>query len=114
MVQEMVRAQVEKEKGIHVGNGAAVIQNSKTGEMLAWVGSKDYFAKDIPGQFDIVAQAVRQPGSALKPFNYLTGFEKGYSPATMYLDIRTDFGGGYKPGNYDDREHGPLSVRPAL
>src|SRR3990167_8758904 len=114
MAQKSVRDQVAAEASLRVGNGAAVIENTKTGEILAWVGSKDYFAKDIPGQFDIVSQAVRQPGSALKPFNYLTGFEKGYSPATMYLDISTDFGGGYHPGNYDDREHGALAVRYAL
>jgi len=114
MAQKAVRDQVAAEKNLRVSNGAAVVENVKTGEILAWVGSKDYFAKDIPGQFDIVSQALRQPGSALKPFNYLTGFEKGYTPATMYLDIRTDFGGGYKPGNYDDREHGTVPIRIAL
>jgi len=115
MAQKAVTDQVAAEKYLTVSNGAAVIEDVKTGEILAWVGSKDYFAKDIPGQFDIVSQAIRQPGSALKPFNYLTGFEKGYAnPATMFIDQRTDFGGGYKPGNYDDREHGPLPVRIAL
>ena len=114
MAQKAVRDQVAAENYLRVSNGAAVIEKSKTGEILAWVGSKNYFAKDIPGQFDIVSQAIRQPGSALKPFNYLTGFEKGYTPATMFIDIRTDFGGGYRPGNYDDREHGPIAVRPAL
>jgi len=114
MAQAAVRDQVAAEKYLRVSNGAAVIENVKTGEILAWVGSKDYFAKDITGQFDIVSQAIRQPGSALKPFNYLTGFEKGYTPATMYLDMRTDFGGGYRPSNYDDREHGPQPVRITL
>ena len=114
MAQKAVREQVAAEKNLRVSNGAAVIEKSKTGEILAWVGSKNYFAKDIPGQFDIVSQALRQPGSALKPFNYLTGFEKGFTPATMFIDIRTDFGGGYRPGNYDDREHGAVPVRTAL
>jgi penicillin-binding protein 1C len=114
MAQKAVKDQVAAEKHLQVSNGAAAIQNVRNGQVLAWVGSKNYFAKDIPGQYDIVSQALRQPGSALKPFNYLTGFEKGYTPATMFLDIRTDFGGGYKPGNYDDREHGTVSVRPAL
>lgn len=113
MVQEAVRAQVEAERGIHVTNGAAVIENTKTGEILAWVGSKDYFAKDIPGQFDIVSQALRQPGSALKPFVYLTGFKKGYTPATMFLDIPTDFG-GYRPTNYSNDFYGPVPVRQAI
>ncbi|OGY22257.1 MAG: hypothetical protein A2126_03430 [Candidatus Woykebacteria bacterium GWB1_45_5] len=113
MAQEVVSAQVEKEKNIHVGNGAAIIQNSKTGEMLAWVGSKDYFAQDIPGQYDVVSQALRQPGSALKPFVYLTGFKKGYTPATMLLDISTDFG-NYRPTNYSGDFFGPVPVRQAI
>ena len=114
MAQNAVRNQVAAEKNLRVGNGAAVIEDVKTGQILAWVGSKDYFAQDIPGQYDIVSQAIRQPGSALKPFNYLTGFEKGYNPATMFLDIQTDFGGGYKPGNYCNCFNGPLPVRVAL
>jgi len=114
MAQKIVKDQVAAEKGLRVSNGAAVIEKTKTGEILAWVGSKNYFAKDIPGQFDIVNQALRQPGSALKPFNYVTGFEKGYTPATMFIDERTDFGGGYRPGNYDDRTYGPMNVRVAL
>ena len=61
---------------MRVGNGAAVVQNSKTGEILALVGSKDYFATDIQGNFDVATQGLRQPGSALKPFNYITGFGK--------------------------------------
>jgi len=113
MTEQMVRAQVEKEKAIHVGNGAAIIQNSKTGEMLAWVGSKNYFAEDIPGNYDVVSQALRQPGSALKPFVYLTGFKKGYTPATMFLDIPTDFG-GYRPTNYSGGYFGPTPVRNAI
>lgn len=114
MAQKVVRDQVASERHLQVNNGAAVIENTKTGEILAWVGSKDYFAKDIPGQFDIVSQALRQPGSALKPFNYLVGFENGYTPATMFIDERTDFGGGYVPSNYCDCFNGPMSVRVAL
>ena len=114
MAQKVVRDQVASEKNLQVSNGAAMIENTKTGEVLAWVGSKNYFAKDIPGQFDIVSQALRQPGSALKPFNYLTGFENGYTPATMFIDEKTDFGAGYAPGNYCDCFNGPMPVRVAL
>jgi penicillin-binding protein 1C len=113
MAQEVVRSQVAGAARLRVGNGAAVIENVKTGEILAWVGSKDYFATDIPGKYDIVSQALRQPGSALKPFNYLTGFKEGYSPATMYIDILTDFG-GYKPTNYAGTFNGPSPTRSAL
>ncbi|MCH8821600.1 PBP1A family penicillin-binding protein, partial [Patescibacteria group bacterium] len=115
MAQKVVKDEIKKNgKSLRMSNGSVVIQNTKTGEILAMVGSKDYFAKDIQGNFNVAAQGLRQPGSALKPFNYLTGFKKGYTPATMYLDIRTDFGGGYKPGNYDDRFHGPQSIRNSL
>ncbi len=101
-------------KALRMSNGAAMIENTKTGEILAMVGSKNYFAKDIPGNFNVATQGLRQPGSALKPFNYVTGFEKGYNPATMFLDLKTNFGGGYSPGNYCDCFNGPLSVRVAL
>ena len=101
-------------KAYEMSNGAAVIENTKTGEILAMVGSKDYFAKDIPGNFNVATQGLRQPGSALKPFNYITGFKKGYNPATMYIDTRTDFGGGYIPGNYCNCFNGPMPVRVAL
>lgn len=94
-------------------NGAAIIEDTKTGEILAMVGSKNYFAKDIQGNFNVATQGLRQPGSALKPFNYITGFENGYNPATMFLDVRTNFG-NYTPGNYCDCFAGPLSVRTAL
>lgn len=114
--QEIVTRQItsEQNKKLRVSNGAAVIEDTKTGEILALVGSKDYFATDIPGNFDVATQGIRQPGSALKPFTYLTGFKEGYTPATMWIDEKTDFGGNYTPGNYDDRLHGPLQTRYAL
>ncbi|MDP2671403.1 MAG: PBP1A family penicillin-binding protein [bacterium] len=114
MAQKVVRDTVKAQKNLFVGNGAAVVQETKTGQVLALVGSKDYFAKDIQGNYDVATQGLRQPGSALKPFNYLTGFEKGFTPATMFIDERTNFGGGYTPVNYDGRFRGPISVRNAL
>lgn len=116
MAQKAVQDQINSEQNrrLKVSNGAAVIQDTKTGEILALVGSKDYFAKDIPGNFDVATQGVRQPGSALKPFTYLTGFKKGFNPATMWIDEKVDFGGGYEPGNYNDRFQGPTLTRPAL
>lgn len=115
MAQKVVKDEIKKNgKALQMSNGAVVIQDTKTGEILALVGSKDYFAKDIQGNFNVPVLGLRQPGSALKPFNYITGFKKGYTPATMFLDVSTDFGGGYRPGNYDDRFHGPQSVRNSL
>ena len=102
-------------KRLLMSNGAAVVQDTRTGEILALVGSKNYFAKDIQGNFNVATQGLRQPGSALKPFNYLTGFEKGYAhPYTIFLDLKTDFGGKYVPGNYCNCFNGPLPVRVAL
>lgn len=116
--QKIVTAEVEKAQKLKVGNGAAVVQSPKTGEILAMVGSKDYFAKDYDGNVN-VAIRLRQPGSSIKPINYVTGFKKGYTPATMLLDIKTSFPGGagqpaYTPVNYDGKEHGPVQIRYAL
>lgn len=114
MAQKKVREVVASQKNLRVGNGAAVVEDTKTGQIIALVGSKDYFAKDIPGNYDVATQGLRQPGSSLKPFTYLVGFEKGYTPATMWIDEVIDFGGGYRPTNYDGKSHGPVSARVAL
>lgn len=114
--QDIVTKQItsEQNRKLRVSNGAAIVQNSKTGEILALVGSKDYFATDIPGNFDVATQGLRQPGSALKPFNYLTGFTKGYTPSTLWLNQKTDFGGGYTPLNYDSGYFAPGQTRYVL
>ena len=115
MAQKIVTDEINKpeNKRLRVGNGAAIIQDPKTGEILAMVGSKNYFDKSYDGQVN-VSTSLRQPGSAIKPINYVTGFKNGYTPATMFLDMRTDFGTGYKPVNYDGRDHGPQQIRFAL
>jgi len=66
-------------------NAALVAQDSETGQILALVGSRDYFDKTVDGNFNVAAQGLRQPGSALKPFVYLTAFKKGYSPKTIIM-----------------------------
>jgi membrane peptidoglycan carboxypeptidase len=101
----------------HVGNAAIMITNPRTGEVLAMVGSLDYHNAAINGNYN-VATAARQPGSAFKPFTYLTAFQQGYTPATMTLDVRTAFNVGsnnpYVPENVDRQFHGPQSIRNAL
>ena len=115
--EKIVKSEVEKLKTFKVGNGAAVVMDPKTGEVLAMVGSKDYFAEDYDGNFN-VATANRQPGSSLKPIMYAAAFEKGYSPSTMVMDVKTDFpngsGGTYTPVNYDGKFRGPTQIRFAL
>jgi 1A family penicillin-binding protein len=99
-------------------NAALISIDPKTGEILAMVGSKDYFDKSIDGQVN-VAISPRQPGSSFKPFAYAEAFEKGYQPENMLYDIPTDFGPDgtgqvYRPNNYDGSFHGLVSMRQAL
>ncbi|MCZ7545918.1 MAG: transglycosylase domain-containing protein [Anaerolineae bacterium] len=101
-----------------ISNASVVVLNAKTGEILAMVGSLDYSDAAIAGAFN-VALGYRQPGSAFKPFTYVTAFAKGYTPATMVMDVRTGFPQGgplpdYVPENYDRTFHGPMSIRQAL
>ncbi len=115
----IVKSELDKLKGYHVGNGASVVSDPKTGEILAMVGSKDYFDTKNDGNFN-AALADRQPGSSLKPIMYATAFEKGYTPATMVMDVKTDFPTGdpshpmYAPVDYDGKYHGPIQLRFAL
>lgn len=115
--QEIVAKEIEKVEKIHITNGAALVMDTETGEILAMVGSKDYFDPDYDGQVN-VCLSLRQPGSAIKPINYVTAFKKGYTPATLIVDVVTHFPGGdkpdYVPRNYDNKPHGPVQLRYAL
>ncbi|MCL4238478.1 MAG: transglycosylase domain-containing protein [Anaerolineae bacterium] len=104
-------------RGINARNASAVVMNPRNGAVLAMVGSADYNNKDIDGQVNI-AFTAQQPGSAIKPFVYLTAFmpdEQGryLTPASVLWDVRTDFN-GYVPTNYDNQYHGPKTAREAL
>ncbi len=104
-----------------VNNAALVAMDPQTGEVLAFVGSADYFDEAIHGAIDM-ATARRQPGSAFKPFLYAAVLDpetaSPWTAATPILDVTTTFlnadGQPYTPQDYDDREHGPVSVRTAL
>ena len=103
----------------HVTNAAVVALRPTTGEILAMVGSLDYWNASISGSFNIAADGLRQPGSSFKPYTYLEAFRTGaFTPATMLLDIPTTFvqanGQPYVPENYDRMFHGPVSLRDAL
>ncbi|PIU33656.1 penicillin-binding protein [Candidatus Shapirobacteria bacterium CG07_land_8_20_14_0_80_39_18] len=117
-VQEIVSSEVAKVEKMHITNGAAIVMDPKTGEILAMVGSKNYDDPNYDGKFNVVL-AKRQPGSAIKPVTYVTALKKGYTASTLLMDTITSFPGGankpdYIPTNYDDKEHGPLQVRFAL
>ena len=118
--EEIVKNEIENDlKGYHVGNGAAIVADPKTGEILSMVGNKDYFDTASDGNYND-AVAKRQPGSSLKPIMYATAFEKGYTPASVLMDVKTDFPTGntdiptYTPVNYDGKDHGPQQIRFAL
>lgn len=118
LAQTAVAEEIEKLEKAGVGNGAVVVMNPQNGELLSMVGSKNYFATDYDGKYN-VAMALRQPGSTIKPVTYAAAFAKGYSPATMLLDVPTKFPGGregefYEPKNYDGKFHGPVQLRFAL
>ena len=117
-VQKIVTEEVAKVADLRVGNGAAVVIDPANAEVLAMIGSKDYFAKDYDGQVN-VTMSLRQPGSALKPFTYATAFKAGYTPSYVLMDVATEFPGGagqpfYKPVNYDGKYRGPVQIRFAL
>lgn len=118
--EEVVKEEVDKLKAHKVGNGAAVVADPKTGEILAMVGSKDYFDTENDGNFNVAISNTRQPGSSMKPVMFATAFEKGYTPATLLMDVKTEFPtpesveSVYKPVNYDGKYHGPVQVRFAL
>jgi penicillin-binding protein 1C len=105
----------------NVNNAALVALGPRTGEILAMIGSADYFDETIDGAINM-ALAPRQPGSAFKPFLYAQALDPQgalrWSVATTLLDVTTTFptheGLSYAPKNYDGREHGPVSVRQAL
>jgi len=105
----------------NVNNAALVVIDPHTGEILALVGSADYFDESIDGALDM-ATSPRQPGSAFKPFIYALALDptrlNSWNTATQLLDVSTTFtirdGTPYTPLNYDELEHGPVSVRTAL
>ena len=100
-------------ENFNVKNGMLVALDPKTGEVLAMVGSKDYFAEDIDGAVNIATQ-YRQPGSSFKPIVYAQAFYNRYAPASVIFDVRTRFGSNSYPQNYDGGFQGPISIRKAL
>jgi membrane peptidoglycan carboxypeptidase len=110
---------IEALRGKKIHNGALIALDYRTGRVLAYVGSADYYASKSSPQFqpkfDVLADGWRQPGSSFKPINYITGFEAHtLTPASLFMDVTTDFGGGYVPTDADLLERGPVRLREAL
>jgi 1A family penicillin-binding protein len=126
-MEEVVKKYAEEnEKNFNAKNAAMVATDPKTGQILAMVGSRDYFDTANEGNFN-VALAHRQPGSSFKPFVYATAFNQGYTPDTVLFDLPTEFNPScpptasknkakecYMPVNYDANYLGPMTLRDAL
>jgi len=139
--EEAVLEGVERNSQLYGGeNGALVAIDPQTGQVLAMVGSKDYFADPVPegcdpgvncrfeGNFNVAMQGLRQPGSAIKPFAYLTAFQRGFTPDTIIWDVPTEFAPAcpgivnfgnrspscYHPQNFDLRFRGPVTMKEGL
>jgi penicillin-binding protein 1C len=118
LAQETLRQQVAARRQAHdVNNGAAVVMKPGTGEILAMVGSLDYFDESIDGQVNVTLRP-RQPGSSIKPITYAAAMEKGWTTGDVLWDVPIvlELGDGqeFVPRNYDERYHGPILFRDAL
>ena len=116
--QRLVTEQVALLADKNAKNGALVAIKPSTGEILAMVGSPDFNNDAIAGQINMATSNTRQPGSSIKPIAYIAAFEKGWTPATLIWEVPTEYPDGanppYVPKNYDDKFHGPMTVRTAL
>ena len=111
-------AELKNLSRLKISNGAAVVTNPKTGEILTMIGSKDYWSEDIDGKFNVTT-SLRQPGSSIKPINYALGIEsRVITPSTMLLDTPICFTSAgspkYCPKNYDNTFRGLTQIRFAL
>jgi len=141
IAEEAVKTGVQRNSELYGGeNGALLAMDPQTGQILAMVGSKDYFSDPVPdgcspgknckfeGNFNVATQGLRQPGSALKPFAYITAFQKGFTPETIIWDVPTEFAPAcpaivnfqnhdtrcYHPQNFDSFFRGPVMMKEAL
>lgn len=113
----IVNSEVDKLKSLHVGNGAALTINPHTGEILAMVGSKDYFDVENDGNVNVLT-SLRQPGSSIKVVNYAYALSNGFTPASIIDDspitFHTPGTTAYTPVNYDGKFRGNITLRTAL
>jgi 1A family penicillin-binding protein len=113
--QATLSAEMVNLKKLKISNGAGLVTNPETGEILAMIGSKDYFSSDIDGKVNVTT-SLRQPGSSIKPLNYALGLEtKIITPSTMILDTPVCFAvtgqADYCPKNYDNTFRGLTQIR---
>lgn len=115
--EKSVREELENVKKLKISNGAALVVGVKNGDILAMVGSKDYMATDIDGNVNIIT-SLRQPGSSIKPINYLLAFQKGKTPESYIDDNPVSYyvpgQKVYSPQNYNGKYMGRVTLKTAL
>lgn len=144
IANKAVKEGADRNTDLYAGhNGALIAMDPKNGQVLAVVGSKDYFSDSEPaecvpgtscrfeGNFDVTTQGLRQPGSSFKPFVYLAAFTQGFTPDTILFDVPTEFSAGnpncpaipdynnassecYHPQNFDHTFRGPITMKESL
>ena len=117
--QKIMTEEIDKAEKLGISNGAALILDPTNGQVLAMVGSRDYFSTKTDGNFNVVTQALRQPGSAIKPITYLAAIKKGWTAGSLIMDTPVTFPGtggqkDYSPQNYTGKYIGPMTLRTAL
>lgn len=115
--EQILKEELEKLKNLRITNGAILVTKPSTGEILAMVGSRNYFDQNYDGQVNVTIRP-RQPGSAIKPINYAMALENGLTPASTIPDTPICFNIAgqppYCPKNYDNSFHGLVTLRTAL
>jgi len=114
-LENTIAGNVRRYYSSRLTNGSAIVIDNETGEILAWVGSADFFNDDAAGQIDGVL-ALNQPGSSMKPFLYAMALENGFYPSDVIADIPMTFGQTevYFPQNFNNRFNGPVLLRASL
>ena len=117
--QKIVTEEIDKAESKGISNGAAIVVDPINGQVLAMVGSRGYFSDKTDGKYNVVTAGLRQPGSAIKPVTYLVAIKKGWTAASMIMDVPVTFPGvggqkDYSPNNYNGKFNGPMSLRNAL
>lgn len=116
-VEDLLRGHLRLLRDASVTNAAAVVLDNRTGAVLAYAGSANFWDERTGGQNDGV-RMLRQPGSALKPFTYAHALaSRRYTPASILADVELqvlEAGGAFSPENYDRQYHGPVPLRQAL
>jgi membrane peptidoglycan carboxypeptidase len=117
MAEEIVTDEVDRDGYLGIGNGSALVTNPHNGDILAMVGSRDYFDTDNDGNVNVTT-SMRQPGSTIKLVTYALALSKGLTEATILEDLPLTISSpgspSYSPVNYDGKFHGRVPLRIAL